>query len=175
MRTKFLLALLFTSFCLSFTFSSEKINIQKVKSTNDVSFVNLFDNHSVNLLAKKDDKKDGKGGFEGFVKKIAPYEKPFLYAAIGTTIGFGALFITGIILIAVGYSMRATWGGDWLKWNNGWYVEYAGDALLGVSWLFFLAAVACWVFWGLIQYGKKKGYVMNVFASGDQIGISIKL
>jgi len=46
---------------------------------------------------------------------------------------------------------------------------------LGVSWLFFLAAVACWVFWGLIQYGKKKGYVMNVFASGDQIGISIKL
>ena len=185
MIKRILFASLFTCFCLFFTFSSENVNVQKLKSGNDVSFVNVFNTHSVNLMAskggkntdgtEKSTKKTSDAGFNSFIKKIAPYENIFFIVAIATTISFGVFLITGAILMGVGYSMRTTWGGDLDKLWNGWNIEYAGDAIFSLSWLFFLAAVATWVLWGLIQYGKKNKVVLSVFSTNDRIGLSIKL
>ncbi|HPO48895.1 MAG TPA: hypothetical protein PLO89_01085 [Spirochaetota bacterium] len=170
---KFLFASFFVCFSLTFGFSSEKADLNKKTSFKEVSFVSLFDNHSVSLYAKKSKKSDG-DGFESFVKKIAPYEKTFLYAAIATTVCFGVFTITGIILMSAGYWIWRL-STTLVETLTGNYVRYAGSALFGFSWLFFLAAAATWVFWGFIQYGRKKGYVMNVFSTADSIGISIKL
>ncbi|HPO50866.1 MAG TPA: hypothetical protein PLO89_11120, partial [Spirochaetota bacterium] len=126
---------------------------------------------------KKEEKKvesKEKNGFGSFVSKIAPYEKPFFYAAIGDTVSFGTFFLLGIILMAAGnvmYSSRT----NWAEGLVGLYVSYAGYALFGVSWIFFFVAAVCWAFWGMIQYGKKKGYAMTPFFTGDSVGLSIKL
>ncbi|HOV14652.1 MAG TPA: hypothetical protein PK771_10240 [Spirochaetota bacterium] len=190
MKSKIILALVFTSVSLFFIFSSEKVNVQKLQSGNDISFVNVFNTHSIDLMgakgsdtegmekSKKVEKKvekDGeKNGFKTFVSKIAPYEKPFFYAAIADTVSFGTFFLTGIILMAAGNAMY--YGSkNWAEALVGLYVSYAGYALFGISWIFFIVAAVCWAFWGMIQYGKKKGYVMTPFFTGDSVGLSIKL
>ena len=56
---KILFVSLFSCFCLFFTFSSEKVNVQKLQSGNDVSFVNVFNTHSVNLMGAKGSDTEG--------------------------------------------------------------------------------------------------------------------
>ncbi|OHD12416.1 MAG: hypothetical protein A2086_12685 [Spirochaetes bacterium GWD1_27_9] len=173
MKSKIILACLFTSFCLFFTFSSEKVSIQSSQSSYNVSFVNLFNNHTPKFFAAKGGKTSGENtGFKNFVTKIAPYEKSFFYAAIATTVSFGTFFISGIILMAAGNAMW--YNGNWAERLVGLYISYAGYALFSFAWVFFIVAALFWTFWGLIQYGKKKGYVVAPFVSDNAMGLSIK-
>ncbi|MBP7553813.1 MAG: hypothetical protein KA885_10340 [Spirochaetes bacterium] len=165
---KILLATIFTCLCIFSGFSSEK-TIDKVDAVQKISFGNFPSYGFADLMASK----GASDGFATFAGAIAPYEKQFLAAAIGCTVGFAALSITGIILMVVGYTMRVPFK-DWATSLTGLYVEYAGDALFGVSWLFFVAAGVMWAFWGIIQYAKKEGIAMGVFSTNDSIGLSFK-
>lgn len=164
---KILLASIFTCLCIFSGFASEK-NIDKVDAVQKISFGNFPSYGFADLMASK----GASDGFSKFANAIAPHEKTFLTLAIAFTIAFAALSVTGIILMAVGYTMRV--GNDPFNWLTGLYVEYVGDAMFGVSWLFFVAAIVMWAFWGIIQYAKKEGIVMGVFSTYDSIGVSFK-
>ena len=167
---KIYLVLLMTFVVTFFGFSNQISNVSKETTT--VSFVNLFDNYQVDLMAKKGGS-EAKSGYEGFVKKISKHEKLFFNLAIAFTIVFGVLFLTGITLIAVGNAIY--YGSKNLAdLLTGSYVYYAGYSLFGITWLFAIAAAVFWAFWGMIQHGKKKGYVLAPFVEGESLGLSIK-
>ncbi len=174
MKSKFILAIFVSLICLSSVFSSEAVNFNDSQS-NALNF-SMIGNQSFDLFGAQTNNTNTNAGsgYSAFVRAIAPYESAFLYAAIGDTIGFGSFFITGIVLMAIGNynSLHYT---NWADYLTALYISYAGYALLGTSWLFFIVAAVCWPFWGIIQDGRKKGYVLSPFISGDSIGLAIRL
>jgi len=165
---KIFIAMLFVSLCVFSGFASEKI-VNKVDGVQKISFGNFPSYGFADLMASK----TASDGFKSFVDVIAPHEQKFLGLAIAFTIAFAALSVTGIILMVVGYTMMNP-PKDLATSLTGLYVSYAGDAMFGVSWLFFVAAGVMWAFWGIIQYAKKEGIAMGVFSTNDSIGLSFK-
>lgn len=165
---KIFIATLFVSLCVFSGFTSEKI-VNKVDGVQKISFGNFPSYGFADLMASK----TASDGFKSFVDVIAPHEKTFLGLAVSFTIAFAALSVTGIILIVVGYTMYHP-AKSWDDLVAGPYIEWVGDAMFGVSWLFFVAAGVMWAFWGIIQYAKKEGIAMGVFSTNDSIGLSFK-
>ncbi len=140
------------------------------KSSDRLGFVNSFDKTTGVHLMKKD------GDHKGY-QKLAEHEKLWLYGAIGFTIGFGVAITAGPLIIAPTY---------WAYWQNDphlidWYTYSAlsalGYALMAAAGTLFIAAVAFWVLYAIVQHGHKKGYCMNmdVFQNGTSDGVAIGL
>jgi hypothetical protein len=118
-------------------------------------------------------------------QKITIFHNMFIAGLVLTIVG-GVFFVTGIILLAVGYSMiYASLAGGAFVYTaggtiaGGWYVYWAGAALLGIFTTVLVIGIALLVVGIVLEnYFKKKGaffFQKDEITPSTSFGISIKL